>query len=99
MALQSCRAKLDISVHGSAEMSRAASPETQLRHLKRQVRDLKAVNAILAAEISERRHFGAQMANVCYNLAQHADRTLGPHESEILSGLQKNWDRIKKVTA
>ena len=80
-------------------MSRSPSAETQLRSIKRQLKSLKCVNELLAKEIAERRHFGAQMANICFNLSQHADRPLEPHEREMFSPLQKNWDRIRKVSA
>lgn len=44
------------------------------------IRDLKSINTMIAKEVADRRHFGAQMSNVFFNLSQHAERPLEAHE-------------------
>lgn len=73
---------------------RKPSPETQLRHLKREVKVQDARIGALLRELDERRRIGGMMSNLCFNGAQKADIPADFRESMKVT--QVAWDGIKR---
>ena len=83
-------------------MPRKQSPETQLRHLKRQVKNLNdtlASRSIYIAkilgELDERRRIGAMLSNICYNGKARTD--MADDFRRSMTDAQLAWDGIKKI--
>jgi hypothetical protein len=49
----------------------------------------------LRQEIAELRYVGAQMSNICFNLAQ-GQKLLLPSDREAMDYLRRSWDAIKR---
>lgn len=74
---------------------RKPSPETRLRHLRREFNAMCAELQAVRSELGQRRSCGGAMANVCYNLARMT--ALGEHNCETVDRLRREWDAIKRV--
>ncbi len=73
---------------------RKQSPETQLRHLKREVKEQDARIGAMLNELNERRRIGAMLSNICYNGKNRRDM---PEDfSRCMADAQIAWDGIKK---
>jgi GH24 family phage-related lysozyme (muramidase) len=78
---------------------RKRSAETQLREVKRDLKLVRSSIAQLRQELEQRRRFGAQMANFCFNLGQENStegQKLGTHVQALLRDMCVNWDAIKE---
>lgn len=56
---------------------------------------MKATKKQMREEIAALRSIGAQMSNLCFNLAQ-GNKTLEPHDREIMDALRQQWDLIPR---
>ena len=57
-------------------------------------------DALVAARqrISRLRLIGAQMANVCYNVAERPTSVVSAHERQLISELYKKWDEAVRLS-
>jgi len=74
---------------------RKQSPETQLRHAKRQINTGKAHEELLLQELRQRRQCGQMMSNLCFNLAQMED--YDPAHRQSMRDCRNMWDKITSV--
>lgn len=74
-------------------MTRKRSPETELRHVRRELNETKAKLKSLREELSRRVQVGQMMANICFNLAQHEKYDAQHRQS--MRDCQQLWDSIK----
>lgn len=61
-----------------------------------------AYKAELRSEIAQLRSIGSQMANLCFNIGQHArlrsdGKTISKDDLAIMYELSKKWDAIKRA--
>lgn len=74
---------------------RTRSPETQNRHLRRDLRELRAQVSAVWEELRQRRLYGAMLANVCCNLAQ--DTALPIRYRQSMDRARRDWDAIPRA--
>jgi hypothetical protein len=55
---------------------------------------MKATKDELRKEITELRHVGKQMANLCFNLCQDENQKRGAQD---MKSLYRQWDAIKRA--
>ncbi len=73
---------------------RKRSPETEVRHLKREVKEQDKRIGALARELDERRRIGAMMSNICWN-GSRAERVPEDYRSNM-KACHEAWDGIKR---
>ena len=74
---------------------RKQSPETQVRHLKREVKMLDARLGRVLNELDERRRIGAMLSNICYN--GKANPRVPEDFQRSMASAQVAWDGIKRT--
>lgn len=74
---------------------RKRSPETEVRHLKREVKEQDARLGSLLRELDERRRIGAMLSNICWN-GKQCDRIPEDYRRNMESA-QVAWDGIARA--
>ncbi len=74
---------------------RKQSPETQLRHAKGDIRNLKLTVEWLRRELSQRKQCGQMMSNICFNLAQN--EAYDTQHRQSMRDCREMWDKIVSV--
>lgn len=74
---------------------RKQSPETQLRHARGDIKNLRMTIQFLRAELDARRQWGQMMSNLCFNLAQNEKYDAAHRQS--MRDCREGWDKIKTV--
>ena len=72
---------------------RKRSPETQLRHVKRELVDKTKLLESLRKELRARTQVGQMMSNICFNLAQ-VDK-YDPQHRQSMKDCREMWDQIR----
>ncbi len=73
---------------------RKQSPETQLRHLKREVKEQDSRIGELLRELDERRRIGQMLSNICWN-GKLCDKIPEDYQRNMASA-QVAWDGIQR---
>lgn len=73
---------------------RKRSPATELRHLRREVRQQDVRIGALLRELDERKRIGAMMSNLCFNIKQQDRIPTDVRESARVT--QEAWEGIKR---
>jgi len=73
---------------------RKRSPETEVRHLKSEVKQQDIRLGVLLRELDERRRIGAMMSNICWN-GSRCDRLPEDYRRNMKS-CHEAWDGIKR---